>query len=44
MADKKKIGDDLMSDLKKAFSTKNDILQYLMGQDLLGHARTTSHR
>lgn len=30
MADKKKIGDDLMSDLKKAFSTKNDILQYLM--------------
>jgi hypothetical protein len=30
MADKKKIGDDLMADLKKAFSTKNDILQYLM--------------
>jgi hypothetical protein len=30
MADKKKIGDDLMADLKKSFSTKNDILQYLM--------------
>ena len=30
MADKKKIGDDLMANLRKAFSTKNDVLQYMI--------------
>ena len=30
MADKKKIGDDLMANLRKAFSTKNDVLQFMM--------------